>query len=118
MKANRLLVFGSVLAALAVYAACRKMDMPAEKEKEQTLAQKQSKFYNNHPPTDPHVKAISAYLRRVNVKSDFVEKTVQRVGYPIWNKSQVSKTGNLGGRGTEDSVTYVYIPFQGKMKIL
>lgn len=111
MKGNRLLVFGFLLAALAAYAACRKIDIPEGNEKELTPERKQLKFYNSHPSSDPHVKALNAYLQRQNVQSDFVEKTIERVGYPIWAKTQISKTGDLSGRSMEDSVTYVYIPF-------
>ena len=111
MKSYRLLIFGFLLAALAVYASCRKIDISDEKEKELTLEQKQIKFYSSHSSSNPYVKALNDYLQRLNVKSDFVEKTINSVGYPIWNKALVSKTGYLGGRGMEDSVTYLYIPF-------
>jgi len=96
---------------IAFYLACRKVDMPKEKQTEPTLKQKQAKFYNSHPSSNPHVQALNAYLKRVNAKSDFAEKTIERVGYPIWNKAQIIKAAGKGSRGATDSVTYTYLPF-------
>lgn len=85
--------------------------MPKEKEAKVDVKQIQHKFYYSHPAADPHIKELIAYLQRKNSNSDFVEKTIQRVGLPVWNKSQIYKNGNWAGRGQQDSVTYTYIPF-------
>ncbi len=111
MRENRLLTFVIILIVLVVYAACRKTDMPKEKETKVDVKQIQHKFYYSHPAADPHIKALVGFLQRKNSSSDFIEKTIQRVGLPVWNKAQIYRNGNLAGRGQEDSVTYTYIPF-------
>ncbi len=91
MRINHLLLFGLIVALFTLYIACRKTDLAKEKEAKVDVKQIQHKFYYSHPAADPHIKALVAYLQRKNSSSDFVEKTIQRVGYPIWNKSQIYK---------------------------
>lgn len=110
MRINRLLVCGLILAVLAVYAACRKVDMPKEKV-ELTMDQKREKFFSRHPSSDKHVQFINLWLNKMNVNNDFVKLTTERVGIPRWDKAMLYRTSSAGSRGNSDSAIITFIPF-------
>ena len=109
MRINRLCLFGLILAGLTVYSACRKIDLQSQKIK--LKSEYDVKFFNNHGSTDPHVLSLIAFLKRQNAKNPFVEETIERVGYPLWDKAQFTKVPAATGRGTSDSLLFTYIPF-------
>lgn len=114
MRINSLLLFGVVSTALVVYAACRKVDMPAVKEKEETLKQKEERFFGTHTSPNVHIQALTGFMKRENDKLSFVNKTVSQIGYPLWDKALIFSNSNhgAGGRGNSgDTAQIAYIPF-------
>lgn len=109
IKISRFLKIGLLLVGLAIYAACRKIDYQPQKEK--SKASLEEKFFNNHRSSDPHVIALNSFLKRHNTAFPFVESTIERVGYPYWDKAQISIGSAASGRGMSDSVLFTYIPF-------
>ena len=73
----------------------------------------EEKFFNNHASTEPLVKALNGFLRRINDSLHFVHTTVIRIGYPKWDKAiSKSKNNNVNSRGASgNSVTLTNIPF-------
>lgn len=113
MRVNRLFLFGIILATV-VYAACRKVDMPSSKKVVETLEQKQAKFFGTHLSSNPHIQALTGFMKRQDLKYNFVDKTVNQIGYPRWDKSLIASgtSRSSGGRGaTGDSSNIVFIPF-------
>lgn len=110
MKINRFLVFGLILVVTTVYTACRKVDIPNEK-KEFITDQKWNKFFSQHPSSDKQVQSINLWLSKMNVNSDFVKLTTERVGFPRWDKAMLYRASNAGGRGNADSAIITFIPF-------
>lgn len=83
--------------------SCRKMDKP------QTANSEKEKFFRTDPNTDPLVKAIAANIRRQDDKRNLTGKLIQKAGFPVWEKAQISKAG-YQSRITEGE-QQVFIPF-------
>lgn len=90
---------------------CTKKDQLATAEKEPGKIEK--RFFTGNRTQNGDEKALVDYLIRQHQKNKFVEKTVEQIGYPRWDKMIVLKRkGNKSGRGESDSsITSYYIPF-------
>lgn len=78
------------------------------------LSAVEKRFFSENRSADTQEAQLVAYLQRQNDKLHFVEKTVNRIGYPRWDKTvAVTKAGTTkAGRGnTADSSDMFYIPF-------
>ena len=85
--------------------------MPIEKPKS---AVNESRFFSGHRSSDPFEKALVDFIKRKNDKEHFVEKTVNQIGYPRWDKALSFKnpaSQRIGRGNTGDSVSISYIPF-------
>ena len=73
----------------------------------------EEKFFGNHRSNDPTEVAFVEFLKRVNEKENFVEKTVMQIGYPRWDKTFIKPKNlpNLQQNLTGDSTEHYYIPF-------
>ena len=73
----------------------------------------EEKFFGNHRSNDPTEVAFVEFLKRVNEKENFVEKTVMQIGYPRWDKTFIKPKNlpNLQQSLTGDSTEHYYIPF-------
>ena len=73
----------------------------------------EEKFFGNHRSVDPTEVAFVEFLKRVNEKENFVEKTVMQIGYPRWDKTFIKPKNlpNLQQSLTGDSTEHYYIPF-------
>ena len=73
----------------------------------------EEKFFGNHRSNDPAEVAFVEFLKRVNEKENFVEKTVMQIGYPRWDKTFIKPKNlpNLQQSLTGDSTEHYYIPF-------
>jgi hypothetical protein len=110
MKLNRLLTAGLILAGITLYVACRKFDHQNEPR---GLSLKEEKFFNRYSPTEPLTTSIRNYFKRKNEQLNFVDKVVERIGYPRWDKTY-TVTGTASQVMTEsegDTVAVTYIPF-------
>src|SRR5687768_15575298 len=67
-------------------------------------------FFNANPSSVDLVKSISEYVRRQNKKFQFVEKVIEQMGYPRWDKAMVFSNSNTSRSASLDT-NYVYIPF-------
>lgn len=47
----------------------------------------EEKFFNAHRSGKPAENAIIAFLKEQNDRLGFVQKTIQQVGFPRWNKT-------------------------------
>jgi len=79
------------------------------------------RFFNEHRTNSTEEKQLIDYLNRLNAKKGFVNKTVERIGFPRWDKLvKYSFLSNSSGRvatnstissGGQDSATNYIIPF-------
>jgi hypothetical protein len=113
MRTKKLLLGLILFSSILFYPSCKKTDIFSSTE----IVTKNSieeKFFGTHRTTDPTEKALIDFLKRINDKEDFVEKTARQIGYPRWDKAftKSKKTINsfqaiLSG----DSTEVFYIPF-------
>ncbi len=112
MRINRLLLIGLFLSGLIVYMSCRKMDGVPNKSSKEDIT---TRFFTDHAPSEPNLQALADLLKRENEKAPFVNKIVQRIGYPRWNKtlsySSADGPGSTSRTGTNDSLDLYFIPF-------
>jgi hypothetical protein len=79
------------------------------------------RFFNEHRTNSTEEKQLIDYLSRLNEKKDFINKTVERIGFPHWDKLvKYSFLSNSSGRvasnstgssSKQDSATNYIIPF-------
>jgi len=95
---------------LVIYAACRKIDYNPPKKDNKAG----NDFFLAYPANDKSVLAVQGYMRREDEKYNFIDKMVERIGFPWWNKATVLLDDirqNNSRSGTGDSLTIVYLPF-------
>lgn len=95
--------------------SCRKVDQHSSITS-MSIREKEDKFFNEHRSASVTEKSLVSYFTRRNDSSHFIEKTVQRIGYPIWNKAWTFKDGRgVQGRTEDNSTTaatsVTFIPF-------
>lgn len=120
MKSTRSkLMFIMCLLSIAAGLSCRKSDItrPAE---EFTVTEK---FFKSNRSADPAEQSLVNFLQRKNAKQPFVEATVKKIGYPVWDKimaragvsSRATVAGMSEGRKQPhaNTISYdiYYIPF-------
>lgn len=66
---------------MAGYISCRKSDIPSS-----TIQSTETKFFTSHRGADPVEKTIVDFLIKENNKNQFIEKTVNQIGFPVWDK--------------------------------
>ncbi len=110
MKINKFLLFCIILAGLAVYVSCRKLDREQNPSVSKDVT---SRFFTDHPPNDSDVQALADLLKMKNEQTNFVSKIVNAVGYPRWNNtlSYSPSSGSNARTGTDDSLNFYFIPF-------
>jgi hypothetical protein len=94
--------------------SCKKTDKILQIENLNTNSSNEEKFFNSNRTADPKEKVLIDYLRRINAKEKFVEKTVAKIGYPRWDKMIKKPIGNIDTNiqnSLEDSSQTFYIPF-------
>jgi hypothetical protein len=79
------------------------------------------RFFNEHRTNSTEEKHLVDYLSRLNEKKGFINKTVERIGFPHWDKLVKysflsSSSGNVaslstGSSSKQDSATNYIIPF-------
>jgi hypothetical protein len=110
MQKSISLVFLILIGIGFVVFSCRKLDNYAR----DSTINNDFAFFNKHRSGSKLEEKIIAHLRRKNEEQNFVDITVQRLGYPIWHKMlQVEKGigNNFRTNTTDDSLMVVFIPF-------
>ena len=111
MKLIRLFLPLLVLVSLLIYISCRKIDQKLDAI---INTNSESKFFNSHRSSDPIESALVAFIKKENLKSHFVEKTIKQLGYPYWDKTlafikpAIKESGRVD---SEDSISIFYVPF-------
>jgi hypothetical protein len=77
MKINRLILLMIILAGMAVYFGCRKIDRQIDKT---AVSLNESKFFSNHASSNPLVQALTGFVKRENNKYHFVDKWITQIG--------------------------------------
>lgn len=98
----------AVLTIIAVILSCRRHELGYEK------ISPEQKFFSVPGNTNPIVKEIAQKIFKQNQQYGFVNSLTGRVGYPVWDKSNVQKSlpdNHAAGRTARVSNDYVYIPF-------
>ena len=90
MRKNNLLIPGMIFLVLTVYSACRKIDY-AEKKENKDIG---SRFFSAYPTFDKSVLAVQGFMKRQEIKYAFVDKMVERIGLPRWDKAMMFTDGN------------------------
>lgn len=114
MKASlKLILTLTALYFLILFISCKKIDSIQE-DKLSNSNEIANKFFNTHRTSDPKEAALVNYLKNRNIKENFVEGIVNRIGYPRWdkafqfpNKTKSNASTNLVG----DSTSIYHIPF-------
>lgn len=109
MKKKFWLIGGCMLAVLLVYVSCRKGDRISERES--IHVDNPERFFTAHPPDNPAIQGVIAYMKRENSKNNFTEQTIKQVGYPVWDKALIVPGRKIAGRGTNTNDTLIIIPF-------
>jgi len=99
---------GLVLALVIIYLSCRKYDSRPEA---QVFSDNNSKFFNAHRSSDKLEETIVNYLVQQDAKVPFVERSINQVGYPMWNKKMVISKTKVNSKGATEATTIAYIPF-------
>jgi hypothetical protein len=99
-----------------IYVACRKTDRLISEPKNTARHEIEDKFFNSKNSTEPLVQSITKFIKKQNDKLHFVEKVVNQIGYPQWNKTIIVSgsrtTGNPSiSNALGDTVEITYIPF-------
>lgn len=93
----------------AMYAACRKTDMPLEND----LAKNVERFFKEHATANPLVAGAQQYLATQNAKTGFIQSLVAANGFAIWDKSLVienTMVNQYPAALANDPANIVYIP--------
>jgi hypothetical protein len=91
--------------------SCKKFDSLKEENQTNQISYTE-KFFNNNRTKDKREIAIVDYLKRVNEKENFINKTVTQIGFPRWDKTIYTKKNNANSiLTTNDSLGTYYIPF-------
>lgn len=106
-KATVFLILFVCISGILLINACRKID-PQSNE---SVNLKEELFFSSHKSSEPLVQAINSFMKRRNGKDSFVNTTIERIGYPRWDKAIIIRPDNTSGRGASDSAELTYIPF-------
>lgn len=107
MKRFKFHVFIFLLAGAVLYAACRKTDREAYSSPPEN---KESRFFADHASADPLVQSINHFVKTQNETYHFVDKMIDKIGYPIWDKV-ITVSGNTAASVVGDTVQLTFIPF-------
>ena len=113
MRTTKQLFTLFLFASLLFFISCKKTDTISVTENLSTNSIVE-KFFNSHRTADPTEKVLIDFLKRVNEKDKFLEKTVAKIGYPRWDKAitNAKKKVALNARNLlGDSTQTFYIPF-------
>jgi hypothetical protein len=116
-------LLGLPIVMMLGYISCRKVDFKngTLSDSNRPILSIESKFFTSYRSTDPVEKIIVDFIGRQNSKTHFVEKVVNQIGFPRWNK--MMKQGNLfnsvskvtvssvGDNGSSKTPDVYYIPF-------
>lgn len=94
--------------------SCRKTDKIEDLKAPEvvTINNIENRFFNEHTSSVPSVKNITTYIKEKNDSLQFVNKTVNQIGYPRWDKTIIVAKPKASGRGNSDSSnTTYYVPF-------
>ncbi len=114
MRTTKQLVTLFLVSSLLFYFSCKKTDTILLNENLITNSPIEEKFFTSNRTLDPTEKSLVDYLKRIDARDKFVEKTVAKIGYPRWDKAitNAKKKGGLNARNLQgDSIQTFYIPF-------
>jgi hypothetical protein len=76
---------------VVVAASCRKSGIQLQKTSDEPLSI-ESRFLTSHRSLNTDENAIVEFVGRINAKAPFIEATVNKIGYPRWDKMIKSKS--------------------------
>lgn len=111
-RQNKLLILFSLLAAIIIVDACRKIDYKRDGQGI-THIDPTEKFFTIPANTDPLIKVIANLIKRQNETAHFANDLSKKIGFPIWNKAKLASSPKHTTLSNLDSndMTYSYIPF-------
>ncbi len=124
LKSSLILIL--ILSIFGTYLSCKKIDNHSSNSSEAYIAQVENRFLNEHSSSDPTILTLIDFVKRKNDKNHFISKTVERIGYPYWDKSLSIKKQSISGTikknimgtsnnesvtDTAKSVDIYYVPF-------
>ena len=74
-------------------------------------------FFSRNLSHDPKIQSVFEYVKRQNNTCKFVEKIVERIGYPIWNKTLVTTKSANNQRGGDEEIYYIPFVRDGEVQV-
>jgi hypothetical protein len=96
-----------LILSVVLFTACRKTDIPPE---EKISISKEEKFFKTNAPTLPVINSIISFLERKNQENNFVNLTIERAGYPVWDKALIVNNEDGAYITESEPAATVYIP--------
>lgn len=94
------------LSGIFIINACRKADKIEAPATVTDTNNMKERFYKEHEATDPLVQAVAGYFQHLPDTQFAVNKIIEQIGYPRWDKALIVSATNSG-----DSIHISYIPF-------
>lgn len=112
---KKLLLLLLPLFSVVIYCSCNKLDVSKSLNQNDNIKTLNEKFFNSNRTDNPVEQSLVNYLKKINNRQNFIEKTSNLIGYPRWDKTffeqknsnSSSAVSNVNG----DSTTIYYIPF-------
>lgn len=114
----------AILLVSTIYFSCRKIDQFQYNSVETLDTETVNRFFQEHSSSDATILTLTNFIKQKNIISHFVLKTVERIGFPYWDKalfikqdiqSSSIKSNNTSvinsGTPVSATSTLVYIPF-------
>lgn len=106
MKSHIIWILGLLGILGAIIFSCQKIDI-----QKTNSSRNEERFFNTHKSSNPLVIAVSNYMKNENSKSPFVEKVVNQLGFPFWDKAKIFSNPAPARNTTLDSSNIIYVPF-------
>ena len=91
--------------------SCRKTNLVSE-EKEYSINSIENKFFNENRNNEPLENALVSFIQRENNRLKFVDKTVNQIGYPRWDKiSTIEEESTSFTNSLASTAKTYYVPF-------
>lgn len=83
---SKLLLALTIASLMMLSISCRKTELANSVTQGNGISSVENNFFRSHRSGDSEENTIVNYLIRRNVQKHFIEETVEKIGYPRWDK--------------------------------